>query len=74
MEATEPASISRSPSPSPSLQERPKSPWTPSYSVTTQGPGTVEEEKEIEQLEQLPPVVQEEAVPTPQVEVTAEVR
>ena len=75
VEVAESVAISRSPSPSPSVQEHPKSPWTPSYSVTTQGPGAnAEEEKEIEQLEQLPPVVQEEAVPTPQVEVTAEVR
>ncbi|OCH94442.1 hypothetical protein OBBRIDRAFT_145465 [Obba rivulosa] len=34
--------------------ERPKSPWTPSYSVTVQGPGA-EAEADVEELEQLPP-------------------
>ena len=48
--------------------ERPKSPWTPSYSVTTQGPSVTEEEaKEVEELEQLPPPVGQ-----PQVVLTAE--
>ncbi|CCM04302.1 uncharacterized protein FIBRA_06473 [Fibroporia radiculosa] len=39
--------------------ERPKSPWTPSYSVTVQGPGTdevtAEDQDEIAELDQLPP-------------------
>lgn len=35
--------------------ERPKSPWTPSYSVTKQGPNdTVEEVEELDKLEHLP--------------------
>ncbi|RDB26382.1 hypothetical protein Hypma_006513 [Hypsizygus marmoreus] len=33
--------------------DRPKSPWTPSYSVTTQGPGTVADEEELDKLEPL---------------------
>jgi hypothetical protein len=37
-----------------SPQEPPKSPWTPSYSVTTQGPGTPGEEKELDNIEPLP--------------------
>ncbi|KAH7884504.1 hypothetical protein F5I97DRAFT_1461917 [Phlebopus sp. FC_14] len=44
--------------------ERPKSPWTPSYSVTQQGPGglDVNDEEELESLDQLPePVVSEPA-------------
>ncbi|KAI0925994.1 hypothetical protein AcV5_008576 [Taiwanofungus camphoratus] len=41
-------------------EDRPKSPWTPSYSVTMQGPGTgapdvTEDGDEIAELEQLPP-------------------
>ncbi|KAJ3552185.1 hypothetical protein NM688_g4289 [Phlebia brevispora] len=37
--------------------EHPKSPWTPSYSVTTQGPGTdvPDDSEELAALEQLPP-------------------
>ncbi|KAF7978796.1 hypothetical protein HWV62_44554 [Athelia sp. TMB] len=34
-------------------EERPRSPWSPSYSVTNQGP--ISQDAEIEQLEQLPP-------------------
>ncbi|KZT22365.1 hypothetical protein NEOLEDRAFT_1171378 [Neolentinus lepideus HHB14362 ss-1] len=49
-----------SPVPDDVQEERPKSPWTPSYSVTTVGSGLQEseiaaQEQEIEQLEQLPP-------------------
>lgn len=36
------------------LQDPPKSPWTPSYSVTMQGPGTPGEEKELDSIEPLP--------------------
>jgi hypothetical protein len=35
------------------MEERPKSPWTPSYSVTTQG--SASEPAELDQLDQLPP-------------------
>lgn len=35
-------------------QDRPKSPWTPSYSVTTQGSTIVTEQAELDQLEPLP--------------------
>jgi hypothetical protein len=35
-------------------EERPKSPWTPSYSVTTQGSAT-HETAELDELDQLPP-------------------
>ncbi|KAJ7170627.1 hypothetical protein C8R43DRAFT_980281 [Mycena crocata] len=39
--------------------ERPKSPWTPSYSVTTQGPGiSASDEEEIAELPVLPPPVE----------------
>jgi hypothetical protein len=34
------------------MGERPKSPWTPSYSVTKQGPS--EDSEELDDLEQLP--------------------
>ncbi|KAF9223864.1 hypothetical protein BS17DRAFT_781329 [Gyrodon lividus] len=34
--------------------ERPKSPWTPSYSVTKQGPGELIDEEELDHLDQLP--------------------
>ncbi|KAG1821145.1 uncharacterized protein BJ212DRAFT_1337899 [Suillus subaureus] len=34
--------------------ERPKSPWTPSYSVTKQGPNDVEEVEDLGELEHLP--------------------
>jgi hypothetical protein len=37
-------------------EERPKSPWTPSYSVTTQGNGIPEENADVQEIEQLPPV------------------
>ncbi|KAJ7035002.1 hypothetical protein C8F04DRAFT_1099754, partial [Mycena alexandri] len=38
--------------------ERPKSPWTPSYSVITQGPGTpAADEEEIAELPALPPSI-----------------
>ncbi|KAH8100109.1 hypothetical protein BXZ70DRAFT_206856 [Cristinia sonorae] len=36
--------------------ERPKSPWTPSYSVTTQGAGISDDAKELDELEKLPEV------------------
>ncbi|KAE9407691.1 hypothetical protein BT96DRAFT_933121 [Gymnopus androsaceus JB14] len=36
--------------------ERPKSPWTPSYSVINQGPNVTVEEEDIPEIEQLPPV------------------
>ena len=43
--------------------ERPKSPWTPSYSVTSQGPGiAAEDSKEVEKLEQLPPPAEQPEV------------
>ncbi|TFK47856.1 hypothetical protein OE88DRAFT_1665536 [Heliocybe sulcata] len=50
-------------------EERPKSPWTPSYSVTTVGSGLQEpeiasQEHEIEQLESLPPAVTAEEMST----------
>lgn len=35
--------------------ERPKSPWTPSYTVTTQGPGAADDSKELAELESLEP-------------------
>ncbi|KAG5638900.1 hypothetical protein H0H81_008960 [Sphagnurus paluster] len=35
-------------------QDRPKSPWTPSYSVTTQGSTIVTEQAELDQFEPLP--------------------
>lgn len=59
--------------------ERPKSPWTPSYSVTTQGPNDsapVEGVDDLEDLEQLPPLavasdlVLEELGITPTMSVT----
>ncbi|KAI9000589.1 hypothetical protein BD414DRAFT_451042 [Trametes punicea] len=60
-------------SPSPSVKECPKSPWTPSYSVTTQGPGTsAVEEQEIDQLERLPTLAETSEIVVPQVEVIAE--
>lgn len=47
--------------------ERPKSPWTPSYSVTTQGNSPLASparaNKELEEVEQLPPPVQVEEKP-----------
>ncbi|PFH53046.1 hypothetical protein AMATHDRAFT_45684 [Amanita thiersii Skay4041] len=36
------------------VPERPRSPWTPSYSVTQQGTGTPAEEEELDKLEPLP--------------------
>lgn len=39
--------------------DHPKSPWTPSYSVVTQGPGVVDDDAaELKELEQLPPADQ----------------
>ncbi|KAH7930187.1 hypothetical protein BV22DRAFT_80986 [Leucogyrophana mollusca] len=58
-----------------SVIERPRSPWTPSYSVTRQGPGEPEEEeKELAELEQLPSSVAEASVDesVPSVVVTDE--
>lgn len=55
--------------------ERPKSPWTPSYSVIMQGPGVgapeAEDSEEIAELEQLPPSADETAVES--VVITVEV-
>ncbi|KAJ7650329.1 hypothetical protein FB45DRAFT_1050367 [Roridomyces roridus] len=55
--------------------ERPKSPWTPSYSVTTQGPGIpTAEELEVADLPVLPPPVQiiaDTSEPEPTVTVTS---
>ena len=45
---------------------RPKSPWTPSYSVVRQGSGSVPPE-EVEELEQLPPPVAAEVTAEPEV-------
>ena len=45
---------------------RPKSPWTPSYSVVRQGSGSVPPE-EVEELEQLPPPVTAEVTAEPEV-------
>ncbi|KAK7454661.1 hypothetical protein VKT23_011414 [Stygiomarasmius scandens] len=50
--------------------ERPKSPWTPSYSVTSQGSGVVNEE-DIPQIA-LPATAQVDAVPTTETEVSEE--
>ncbi|THH02795.1 hypothetical protein EW026_g111 [Hermanssonia centrifuga] len=48
--------------------ERPRSPWTPSYSVITQGPGTesenVADDAEIAELDQLPPPIEKEVSET----------
>ncbi|TFK72908.1 hypothetical protein BDN72DRAFT_835517 [Pluteus cervinus] len=41
------------------VTERPKSPWTPSYSVTRQGSAT---DADLDKLEQLPPAIVEAAV------------
>lgn len=47
----------------PTGDERPKSPWTPSYSVTHQGntplASPAHSTKELEEIEQLPPPVEE---------------
>ncbi|KAI3618190.1 hypothetical protein WG66_005846 [Moniliophthora roreri] len=48
--------------------ERPKSPWTPSYSVTSQGPGIAAEE-EIPEIEQLSSTAQTEEVSSAGTEV-----
>lgn len=41
----------------PQEEERPKSPWTPSYSVSIQGGDSSATEQEVDELEQLPPPV-----------------
>jgi hypothetical protein len=41
-------------------EERPKSPWTPSYSVISQGGGSPSNDQEVGELEQLPPAVTED--------------
>ncbi|KZT07623.1 uncharacterized protein LAESUDRAFT_811890 [Laetiporus sulphureus 93-53] len=55
--------------------ERPKSPWTPSYSVTRQGSGVDadadEDKEEIAELEQLPPPANEAQAESSTVEETA---
>jgi hypothetical protein len=77
---TSPAHIEREASPTDSLSamkgeelERPRSPWTPSYSVTTQGPGRsdiVESIVETKEQEDAPPPIKES---TPEIVVdTAE--
>jgi hypothetical protein len=44
--------------------ERPKSPWTPSYTVTTQGPGiSTSDEQELAELPALPPSINASTVP-----------
>ncbi|KAJ7274471.1 hypothetical protein B0H12DRAFT_1088899 [Mycena haematopus] len=49
--------------------ERPKSPWTPSYTVTTQGPGiSAADEQELAELPVLPPSVNAGTVPVAQTE------
>ena len=57
--------------------DRPKSPWTPSYSVTHQGntplASPAHTPKELDEVEQLPPPVQEKptlAAPTTEVRMT----
>jgi hypothetical protein len=51
-------------------ETRPKSPWTPSYSVTTQG-SAMQDAAELEGLEQLPPSMVE-AIDRPEDAITAE--
>ncbi|KAF9069254.1 hypothetical protein BDP27DRAFT_1447842 [Rhodocollybia butyracea] len=52
--------------------ERPKSPWTPSYSVTSQGPG-IDKEEDIPEIEQLPSTITTGAeTQIPAVQVTDE--
>lgn len=38
-------------------QEQPKRPWTPSYSVTTQGPSSAAEEEAVDKFEPLPQLI-----------------